>query len=122
MASKFIWGLLVGGTAGAAYGLLTTPRTGKENQEMLKNYIDGTTYHVQDVADKVGNLQSAVETLTEEAKQFSTVFSKDIEQTITNFTYEAEPRLQRIQDRAETLAQDVEVASKNISGTLSDVK
>lgn len=122
MAKKLILGLLVGGVAGAAYGLLTTPRTGKENQQMMKDYIDGTTTHVEDVSEKLKDLQSAVQTLTAEGKNFSTIVMNDVQQSITNFTYEAEPRLKRIQEKAEVLIKDSEVAGKNISESLSEAK
>lgn len=122
MAKKFLFGLLVGSAAGAAVGLLTTPRTGKENQQMVKDYIDGTTDHVQDVSDKLKDLQSAVQNLTNEGKNFTTVFTKDMQQTVSNFTYEAEPRLRRIQQKAEVLIKDAETAGKNISDSLSEAK
>ena len=42
MSSKGILGFLLGSAVGAAFGLLTTPRSGKENQLAVKEYIDGT--------------------------------------------------------------------------------
>ena len=118
MAGKFIFGFLLGGAIGGAYGLLTTPATGKENQQHVKDYIDGTTYHVQDVTEKVKDLQSAIQTLTTEGKALATSFTKDMQQTVNNFTYEAEPRIQRIQEHADVLSRDVEQAAENISKTV----
>lgn len=120
MTKKFFWGFLLGGLAGAAYGLLTTPRTGKENQELVKRYIDDTTYHVQDVSEKLQNLQNAVGNLTQESKNFANVFSEDLQQTVSNFTYEAEPRIRRIQNQAQQLSNDVQQASEQISSSLSN--
>jgi len=122
MAKKFMWGLLIGSVAGAAYGLLTTPRTGKENQQMMKDYIDGTTYHVQDVSEKLKNLQAAVHTLTEESKNLTTVFTEDVKQSVYSFTYEAHPRIRRIQQRAEVLSKDIQDAAGNISESMSEAK
>lgn len=119
MSKKFIWGFLIGGIAGAGYGLLTAPRSGKENQELVKQYIDDTIYHVQDVSEKLKNLQQAVGTLSTEGKNMATVFTKDIQQTVNNFTYEAEPRIRRIQERVQVLSKDVQDASTSISNSLS---
>lgn len=120
MAKKFFWGLVTGGIAGAAYGLLTTPRSGKENQLFIKEYIQDTTDHVQDVSAKLTDLQGAVQTLAEEGRYFTTVFSKEMDQTISNFTYEAEPRLQRIQENADKLLKDAEAAGENLATTFSN--
>lgn len=119
MSSKGILGFLLGSAVGAAFGLLTTPRSGKENQLAVKEYIDGTTYQVKDVSEKVKDLQDSIQTLTTEGQALFNAFSKDMEQTANTFTHEAEPRIRRIEDHLNTLTKDMEDAANSISSTLT---
>src|SRR5690625_3343223 len=94
----FLLGSLSGLVVGGIYGLIKTPRSGKENQDYLKDYIDETNRHVQDVTDKVNDLKHSISTLTNEAKFVQNEFMTDIQSTVSEFRYEAEPRLRRIQN------------------------
>lgn len=110
-------GSLSGIVLGGIYGLVSTPRSGKENQEMLKAYIDETTYHVQDVTDKVNDLKFAVSQLTAESKFVQDEFMADMQKIATDFQYEAEPRLRRIQEKAEKIQKEVEETAQTVSET-----
>lgn len=117
MKNHFILGLVTGLIAGGVYGLLKTPRSGKENQEMAKDYVDDATYHVDDVTEKVKELKDAISRLTNEGKTLATTFASDMDKTAKEFMYEAEPRMRRIQEKAEVLQKDVEDLSQTMSET-----
>ncbi|MBM6613416.1 YtxH domain-containing protein [Desemzia sp. RIT804] len=104
LASGIVFGAIVGG----AYGLLKTPRTGEQNREAMKSYLDDTTVLVQDVTDKVKDLKGAISELTNEGKTLATDFAKDMNETVQEFSYEVEPRMRRIQDQANKLNSDVQ--------------
>lgn len=111
-------GSLSGIVIGGIYGLINTPRSGRENQEMLKAYIDETTYHVQDVNDKVNDLKFAVSQLTAESKFVQEEFMSDIQKIASDFQYEAEPRIRRIQEKAEKIQKEVEETTQTVSNTV----
>lgn len=113
----FILGSLSGIILGGTYGLLTTPRSGKENQEKLKNYIDDTTDHVKDVNDKVSVLKAAMQNLTDEGMKLQTEFITDIQALSNEYMYEAQPRIERIQRKTDKISKDIEVATVNIKST-----
>lgn len=110
-------GTVSGLVLGGIYGLVNTPRSGKENQEALKAYIDETTYHVQDVTEKVNDLKFAVSQLTAESKFVQDEFMTDIQKIATDFQYEAEPRLRRIQEKAAKIQREVEETAQSVSTT-----
>lgn len=111
----FLLGSLSGLVLGGIYGLVKTPRSGKENQEFLKDYIDETNHHVQDVTDKVNDLKHSIGTLTNEAKFVQNEFMADVQSTVSEFQYEAEPRLRRIQDKTEKIQSEVERTADTLS-------
>lgn len=110
-------GMLFGALVGGAYGLMKTPRKGTENREAMKSYLDDTTVLVQDVTDKVKDLKSAISELTNEGKSLATDFSKEMNETVQEFSYEAEPRLRRIQEQANKLNKDVQDVTEQFSSS-----
>ena len=110
-------GLVVGAIAGGVYGLLKTPRTGEQNREAMKSYIDDTTVLVQDVTEKVKDLKGASSELTNEGKNMATDFAKDMNETAQEFSYEVEPRMRRIQQQADKLTSDIQGMSENLSSS-----
>lgn len=110
-------GTVSGLVLGGIYGLVNTPRSGKENLEALKAYIDETTYHVQDVTEKVNDLKFAVSQLTAESKFVQDEFMTDIQKIATDFQYEAEPRLRRIQEKADKIQREIEETAQSVSTT-----
>lgn len=117
MKPTLFGGLLFGGLIGGMAGLLRTPRTGKENRETLKQYIEETTEHVEDVSSKVSDLKDAVTELSNESKTFSSTFMKEMNETVQSFTYEAEPRIRRMQDQAKKLQTDIQDLSQSVGST-----
>lgn len=113
-------GLVFGAVAGGVYGLLKTPRTGEENREAMKSYLDDTTVLVQDVTDRVKDLKGAISELTNEGKTLATDFAKDMNETVQEFSYEVEPRMRRIQDQANKLNSDVQEMTENMKSSTND--
>lgn len=113
-------GLVFGAIAGGVYGLLKTPRTGEENRESMKNYLDDTTVLVQDVTDRVKDLKGAISELTNEGKNLATDFAKDMNETVQEFSYEVEPRMRRIQEQANKLNSDVQEMKGNVTATQNE--
>ncbi|SDQ49941.1 YtxH domain-containing protein [Carnobacterium viridans] len=108
MSNHFMNGLILGAAAGGIYGLLKSPRTGKENRAVLKTYVDDTTVLVNDVSKSVNDLKGAIAQLTNEGKTLAEEFTQDVKESVDEFTYEAEPRMRRIQEHTEKLTADVE--------------
>lgn len=114
MKLGFINGILFGALAGGAYGLLKAPSSGEENRENMKSYLDDTTVLVQDVTDRVKDLKGAISDLTNESKYLASDFSKEMNDTVQAFSYEAEPRMRRIQEQANKLSQDAQAMQANV--------
>lgn len=116
----FILGTLSGVVLGGIYGLLTTPRTGKENQNMLKDYINDSTDQFKDVNDKVSDLKASIQNLTDEGMKLQNEFMTDIQQLSNDYMYEAQPRLERIKRKTDKINKDLEVATVNIKSTTTN--
>ena len=108
MSKHFMNGLALGAVAGGIYGLLKSPRTGKENRTVLKTYVDDTTVLVNDVSKSVNDLKAAISQLTNEGKTLAEEFTQDVKESVDDFSYEAEPRMRRIQEHTEKLTADME--------------
>ena len=108
MSNHFMNGLFLGAAAGGIYGLLKSPRTGKENRIALKSYVDDTTLLVNDVSKSVNDLKGAIAQLTNEGKNLAEEFTQDVKESVDEFSFEAEPRLRRIQEHTEKLTADME--------------
>ena len=101
MSNHFMNGLFLGAAAGGIYGLLKSPRTGKENRVALKSYVDDTTLLVNDVSKSVNDLKGAIAQLTNEGKNLAEEFTQDVKESVDEFSFEAEPRLRRIQEHTD---------------------
>ncbi|CAN1208821.1 YtxH domain-containing protein [Tumidithrix helvetica PCC 7403] len=65
-AGKFLGGLLIGGTIGAAVGLLFAPRSGKETRQLLRKSADD----LPKIAEEIGsNVQYQADRFTETAQR-----------------------------------------------------
>lgn len=122
MKIGFAGGILFGAVIGGAYGLLKTPRTGEENRVAMKSYLDDTTVLVQDVTEKVKDLKGAISELSTESKLLAGDFAKDMNDTMTEFSYEVEPRMRRIQDQVNKLSKDAQEMQNNIQPPTGDQK
>lgn len=102
--SGLLWGALFGGLA----GLMNAPRSGKETRENIKTFIDQTTDDVNDVRYKVDNLKVAIERLTNEGIKSATTAVEELQVSAQHFQEEAQPRIRRVQEKAEILQSNIE--------------
>ena len=101
MGHSFLKGLFIGSIVGGITALLTTPRSGKENRDILLSYVDDTTVLVDDVSTSVNALKDAIQTLTTEGLELVNEFSEDMTDTVEEFTMQNQPRLRRIEEKAQ---------------------
>lgn len=106
--SGLFWGVFFGGLA----GLMNAPRSGKETRLKLKNVIDQTTDDVNDVRFKVDNLKVAIQRLQKESVRSSKIISEELQTTLQHFNEETQPRIRRVQESANTLAENLENMTK----------
>lgn len=104
-------GLLVGAVLGTAYVLLTTEKTGKERQQGIADYFKDLTHQTNNVSDSVKEFQSALVNLKQEVEQTLKPTIADIQQSVTDFEFQAQPRLEQINETTEKLQKDLEQLS-----------
>lgn len=115
MTMGFFKGIIFGSVVGGIYGLLKTPRSGKENREALLSYIDDTTVLVNEVSQSVNELKEAVSVLSNEGKAIVEEFTDEVTESVKDFSYEAEPRMRRITDSTEKLSEDIDALSQQLT-------
>ncbi|WP_270330498.1 YtxH domain-containing protein [Lapidilactobacillus dextrinicus] len=101
-------GLLMGAVLGTAYVLLTTEKTGKERQQGIADYFKDLTHQTNNVSDSVKEFQSALVNLKQEVEQTLKPTIADIQQSVTDFEFQAQPRLEQINETTEQLQKDLE--------------
>lgn len=104
-------GLLMGAVLGTAYVLLTTEKTGKERQQGIADYFKDLTHQTNNVSDSVREFQSALVNLKQEVEQTLKPTIADIQQSVTDFEFQAQPRLEQINETTEQLQKDLEQLS-----------
>lgn len=104
-------GLLMGAVLGTAYVLLTTEKTGKERQQGIADYFKDLTHQTNNVSDSVKEFQSALVNLKQEVEQTLKPTIADIQQSVTDFEFQAQPRLEQINETTEQLQKDLEQLS-----------
>ena len=104
-------GLLMGAVLGTAYVLLTTEKTGKERQQGIADYFKDLTHQTNNVSDSVKEFQSALVNLKQEVEQTLKPTIADIQQSVTDVEFQAQPRLEQINETTEQLQKDLEQLS-----------
>ncbi|WP_125606513.1 YtxH domain-containing protein [Lapidilactobacillus bayanensis] len=100
-------GLLIGAVLGTAYVLLTSEKTGKQRQQGVTNYFKDLTHATNNVATSVKEFQNAVTNLHHEVEATLKPTIAEIQQTATDFQFQAQPRLDQINESTEQLQQDL---------------
>ena len=104
-------GLLMGAGLGTAYVLLTNEKTGKERQQGIADYFKDLTHQTNNVSDSVKEFQSALVNLKQEVEQTLKPTIADIQHSVTAFEFQAQPRLEQINETTEQLQKDLEQLS-----------
>ncbi|EGO2791469.1 YtxH domain-containing protein [Enterococcus faecalis] len=95
---KFIKGLFFGAAAGIIGGLLAAPRSGKETRQHLINELEDYRSLKNQVTNDWDQVQRNL-AVVEENVPLATEFSKDLQQEITDFKFQAEPRIAQIKEQ-----------------------
>lgn len=110
----FMLGAIGGAVVSGSYVLLRTPRTGKENQQFMKDFYHTTKANVEDVSDKASNLQASVNNLNVEVAKLQTGFLPEMMHIAKNFQTEANVYSRRINDGVQEINQEVELMNARI--------
>lgn len=101
--NDFIKGLLFGATVGGAGGLLLAPRSGKETQKMVENYVDDTTEATKELNESLQHFRKAVEDTQQVIEETIPAVKVSLQKDIDAFKFQAEPRVERINEQVEQL-------------------
>ncbi|CZQ85049.1 Hypothetical protein TFLO_597 [Trichococcus flocculiformis] len=105
---SFMEGIVFGTVVGGLLGLLNTPRSGKENRAKAKAYLEDNTLAVEDLNESVQGLRKAIQSLTNEGLASVNAVSEEVTKSIESFTQQAQPRINRINDKLAVLTDDME--------------
>ncbi|MBL1228712.1 YtxH domain-containing protein [Enterococcus sp. BWB1-3] len=95
----FIKGLLFGSVVGGIGGLFMAPRSGKETKQKIIDEIDDWKYLHDDFNEKLATFKTNLADFQETAETVIPPFVKGINKDITNFNFQAKPRLEKIQEQ-----------------------
>lgn len=111
----FLVGALGGAVVTGGYVLLRTPRSGKENQEWIKNYYNTAKYNVENVQHKAGSVQAAVNQLKTEVAKVQVQFVPEVMDSVEDLQTSALVTTRRINDTVAVINQEVEDMNQRIN-------
>ena len=115
---SFMEGIVVGTVVGGLLGLLNTPRSGKENRAKAKAYLEDNTLAVEDLNESVQGLRKAIQSLTNEGLASVNAVSEEVTKSIESFTQQAQPRINRINDKLAILTDDMEKVAASMESQM----
>lgn len=118
---SFIISASVGALLGGSYVLLRTTRTGKENQEFIKEYYYTTKGNAEEVQDKLSNVQASVNNLKVEVTKLQTGALPEIMHIADDFKTEADVYTRRINDGIQDITQEVDAMKHRIEAKTDDL-
>lgn len=105
--SKFSKGLLFGSVVGAVGGLLFAPRSGKDTRQKFVDELEDWSDLKEDFTEKLDQFKESAAALQEAADMYIEPFIDGINQDIENFKFQAEPRLEQIQEQVEKIQSEL---------------
>ena len=115
---SFMEGIVFGTVVGGLLGLLNTPRSGKENRAKAKAYLEDNTLAVEDLNESVQGLRKAIQSLTNEGLASVNAVSEEVTTSIESFTQQAQPRINRINDKLAILTDDMEKVAASMESQM----
>ena len=115
---SFMEGIVFGTVVGGLLGLLNTPRSGKENRAKAKAYLEDNTLAVEDLNESVQGLRKAIQSLTNEGLASVNAVSAEVTKSIESFTQQAQPRINRINDKLAILTDDMEKVAASMESQM----
>lgn len=110
MIKNFFKGLLFGACAGSVGGLLWAPRSGKQTQQLVKEYVDEVSDSLNEATDSAKELQQSVKNFGKEMSHTQKTIQETIpsvmaslQKDIEAFKFQAEPRIDRVNEQAQEL-------------------
>lgn len=111
---SFLISASVGALFGGSYVLLRTPRTGKENQEFVKQFYYDTKVNVEEVQDKASNVQASLSQLKVEVAKLQTGVMPELMHAADDFKVEAQVYSRRINDGIEEITDEFDDMQRRI--------
>ncbi len=112
---SFLIGALGGAAISGGYVLLRTPRTGQENQQFVKDFVNTTKNNVEDVQTKAGNVQFAVNQLKTEVAKIQVNLVPEVMEIVEGFQTEAQVYTRRINDGVADINNEVKAMNMRIN-------
>ena len=112
---SFLIGALGGAAISGGYVLLRTPRTGQENQQFVKDFVNTTKNNVEDVQTKAGNVQFAVNQLKTEVAKIQVNLVPEVMEIVEGFQTEAQVYTRRINDGVADINNEVKAMNIRIN-------
>lgn len=103
----FTLSALAGALIGGSYVLIQTPRTGKENQEFVKDFIQTTQANLKNISDQALSVEQAIRNLTNEVQNIQQTFIPEVLDLAMNFKAEAEISTRRINDEIQEINREL---------------
>lgn len=100
---KFSKGILFGAVVGAASGLLFAPRSGKATRQKFVDELEDWSDLKEDFNDKLDQFKASAQALQEAADIYVEPFIDGVNRDVENFMFQAEPRLDQIQEQVEKI-------------------
>ena len=115
---SFMEGIVFGTVVGGLLGLLNTPRSGKENRAKAKAYLEDNTLAVEDLNESVQGLRKAIQSLTNEGLASVNAVSEEVTKSIESCTQQAQPRINRTNDKLAILTHDMEKVAASMESQM----
>lgn len=103
----FLLSSLAGAAIGGSYVLIRTPRSGKENQKFVKDFIQTTQDNIDHVTAETADLQRSISHLTNEVKTIQNHVLPDLVNIANTFKIDAAASSRRIQDNMNTIDREI---------------
>ncbi|MDN6161722.1 MAG: YtxH domain-containing protein [Pisciglobus halotolerans] len=104
----FLLSTLGGAIIGGSYVLIRTPRSGKENQLFVKNFLETTQKNIDDVSVQAAELQDSLNNLNTEIKKVQQTFIPEVSDISEDFKNNAKVSNRRIQNEIEDINLELE--------------
>lgn len=104
---KFSKGILFGAVVGAASGLLFAPRSGKATRQKFVDELDDWSNLKEDFTDKLDQFKESAQALQVAADTYLEPFIDGLNRDVENFKFQAEPRLDQIQEQVEKIQSEL---------------
>lgn len=112
--SSFVFGFLAGGVTAAVATLLTTPASGKDTINNLKNNKKYWENHLKKLKEDFIELKASIQTLNQQGKENLGSFIQEVKIVVNDWKREMEPHQKNLQDELQSLQTLIEEMEKNL--------